>query len=381
MKNKFFKLLFIFVFIFLPLGALQAASTKAGNTVYIAKEEIVSGNLYASGQTIIVDGTIGGDLIVAAQTITVNGRIEGDIIAAGQDIVINGEVGGNIRIAGNNLNINGTVTRNVNAFGSKIILGPNSKIGWDAYLAGANTEIRGTIDGNLNGQVAQALITGKIGKDANLKLSNGGDNQELKISSEAIINGDLTYTARNKADISAQASIAGQVLQKTVEPKETNGWLIWIWSKLFAVFSALAVGLFLIFIGRDVTTTILNKLNESPLKMLLPGLLLLFVVPPITIVLIFTLIGIPLALMLSAWWISTAYLAKIYGALFVGQLILKKLSNKENVALSWSLTLGVIICWLLFAIPYVGWLISLAASCFGLGGIWFYMTSQFKKNN
>lgn len=381
MKSNFFKLLLIGLFVFIPLSASQAASTKTGNVIYVAEDEIVGGNLYATGQSIVIDGTIGGDLIVLAQTITVNGRVEGDIIAAGQNIIINGEVGGNIRIAGDSLNINGAVSRNVNVFGSKIILGPNSRVGWDAYIAGANLEMRGTIEGGLNGQISQAIINGKIGKNLDLRLSNGDDKQELIINPGAIINGDVSYASKNPAQISNQAAVAGSILQKNIEKSENNNWLTWAWSKLFAMFSALAVGLFLIFIGRDVTSNILVQLNESPLKMFLPGLLLLFVIPPIAIILIFTLIGIPLALMLGAWWISSAYIAQIYTALFIGQVIIKKVSRLEKVSPVLALGLGVFVCWLLFAAPYIGWLMSLAASCFGLGGIWIYTINQLKKTN
>ncbi len=372
-------LAFLALFLF-PLAAVKAADARTGNTVYIPKEEIVNGNLYAVGETITIDGTISGDLITVAQTVTVNGRVEGDVIALGQDIFINGSVGGNIRIAGNTLNINGDVARNVNVFGAKVVLGPDSHIGWDVYVVGANSEIRGTIDGSLGGQAGQALITGKIGKNVNLKLS-GDSHTDLTITSEAIINGDVTYNSKNAASISPKSSIAGKVQQQSAETKKSNSAWLWLWQKLFSVFSALAVGLVLIFIGKNISAKILGKISESPAKMLLPGLVIMFILPPIALVLIFTLIGIPLALMIGAWWISATYIAKIYAAIFIGQFILKKIMVSKESSLSWSLILGVIISWLIFSIPYVGWVISLFAAWLGLGAIWFYTTEQLGINN
>lgn len=376
MNQKIVRVLLVLFFILLPLSSLKAADTKTGNSVYVAKDEIISGNLYAAGETITIDGTVSGDLIAVAQTITVNGRVEGDIIAGGQDIVVNGAVGGNVRIAGNSLTINGTVTRNVNTFGAKIVFGPDSRIGWDIYLAAANAEIRGTIDGSVSGQAGQVLVAGKIGKNLNLKLTNDGSSQELIITSEAIINGDVSYTAKNAANISEKADIAGKVQQKTLETKETDSLILWLWKELFAVFSALAAGLVLIYIGKNITTKIINKMAETPTKMLLPGLIIMFILPPLALVLIFTLIGIPLALMVSAWWITMTYIAKIFTAILVGQFILKKMTKKENESLLWPLILGVIISWLLFATPVIGWIISLVAIWFGLGGIWFYTSDQ-----
>ncbi|MFA5184710.1 MAG: hypothetical protein WC456_04280 [Patescibacteria group bacterium] len=379
MKNKIFLSLALLTLISLPLAGAWAADAKAGNSVYIAKEEIVSGNLYVAGETVTIDGAIGGDLIVAAQTIMVNGRVEGDIIAAGQNITVNGGVGGNVRIAGNLLTINGVVARNVNAFGAKVILGPDSHVGWDVYLAGASSEARGSIDGNLSGQAGQALITGKIGQNINLKLSNGGNGQELTITSEAVINGDIVYTAKNPASISDKASIAGQIQRQDKETKETNGLLLWLWRKLFAIFSALAVGLVLIFITKNITTKILDYIDAAPAKAILPGLIIMFILPPIALVLIFTLIGIPLALMISAWWITMTYVAKIYAAIYAGKWILAKTATKAKPSLLWALVIGVVVSWLIFSIPYVGWLIGLIAAWLGLGGIWYYTTEQLGK--
>jgi cytoskeletal protein CcmA (bactofilin family) len=375
-NTKIFKILILSALFLLPLTAVRAADTKTGNSVYVAKDEIISGNLYAAGGTITVDGTISGDLIAAAQTINVNGRIEGDIIAAAQNLTINGDVGGNVRVAGNSVILNGKVSRNVNALGTNIIFGADSRIGWDAYLAGSNAEVRGIIDGGLSGQAGQVLISGKIGKDLNLKLTNGNLPQQLIIVPEAIINGNITYTAPNLANISDQAKIAGKIQQNTLATEESNIFLLWIWGKLFTIFSALTVGLVLIFIGKNITTKILDKMEESPLKMLVPGLIIMFILPPIALVLIFTIIGIPLALIIASWWLIMTYVARIFTAILVGQLVIKKISKKKDWPLIYSLILGVVVCWLIFAIPFIGWLLALVAIWIGLGGIWSFMSQQ-----
>lgn len=379
MKTKIFTILAFLVLIFFPLATLKAANTRTGNSIYIPNEEIINGNFYAVGEDITVDGAIGGDLIAASQTLTVNGRVEGDIIAVGQNIIINGSVGGNVRIIGDSLTINGAVNRNVNTIGNKITFGPDSKIGWDIYLIGASAEMRGTIDGSLSGQTGSALIAGKIGENVNLKLPKGNNNQKLTITAAAIINGDVAYTSNNAANISDKASIAGKVQQNVIETEETNYLLLWFWRKLFAIFSALAVGLVLIFAGKNISDKILNKMADSPVKMLLPGLVVMLLLPPIALLLIFTLIGIPLALIISAWWITATYIAKIYTAIYVGQIILKKIIKINEPSLLLAMVIGIVICWLLFAIPFIGWIIGLIAIWLGLGGIWSYTANQLGK--
>ncbi len=381
MKKQIFKLFLILGLLIIPLAALQAADIKTNNSIYINKDEIIAGNLYAAGNTITVDGNISGDLIAVAQTIIVNGRIEGDLISLAQEIIINGAVGGNIRVAGNSLVINGPVARNVNAFGAKISLGDKAHVGWDVYLAAANCEIRGSIDGNLNGYVGQALIAGKIGKNVDLTFNNQSDGQVLIIAPETIINGDLIYTAKNAANISDKANISGQTQQKILETKKANNWfLAWLWSRLFAIFSALAVGLVLIFLGQNITSKITNKIQEAPLKVFWSGLIVLFVMPPIALILLFTLIGIPLAFMTMTIWLILIYLAKIISALLIGQMILDKTTKTKNWKPIWPLILGVFITWIIFSLPFVGWLVGLAAVCFGLGGMWLCLLPALKSS-
>lgn len=378
MKNKFIKIIVFLALIIAPLGAAKAMDGKTGDSVYIAKDEIVSGNFFAAGNTITIDGTISGDLIAAAQTINVNGRVEGDIIVAGQNIAINGEVGGNIRVAGSSIILNGSVARNVNAFGATIVLDREVKVGWDALLAGASLDVRGVIDGSLNGRAEKALISGKIGKDAAIKLSGNLNNESLVVSPGTIINGDLFYVSKKPAQISSQANISGQIEQSVPETKQTNWFLTWVWERLFSVFAALVVGLVPVFLARKVTAGVLEKIGEKPFRALVPGLIIMLVLPPIAILLLFTIIGIPLALIIAAWWLIAVYISKMFAAIFVGQMVFNKIFKKDKVHLFWSLLLGTVICWLLFSIPFVGWILCLVASWLGLGGAYLFVNSRIK---
>lgn len=377
MKTKSLKILLLLAIILLPWGAAKAMETKAGNSIYVPKEEIIAGNLYAAGSTVTIDGDVGGDLIAAAQTINVNGRIEGDIIAAAQNIVINGEVGGNIRVAGNSLTVNGIVARNVNLFGANIVIGNNAKIGWDVFTAAANVEVRGDVAGTLSGQAEKVTIAGKIGKNINLKLS-GNESEELTIAPGASVVGNLTYTSINAAKIPDSKAVGGKIQQNIPEIEKNQAFVSWLFRKLFAIFSALVVGLALVLILKKIIPKILARMEENPLKTMLPGLIIMFIIPPIALILILTFIGIPLALIISAWWLVATYLARIFAAVLVGQIIIKYLFKKNNFNLIWSLILGVFVCWLLFAIPFVGWIIYLFVTWLGLGGIYLFAINQFK---
>lgn len=377
MKNKGLKFLILAVLILLPISALRAAGNHAGTNIYIPESEIVSGNFYATGQNITIDGNIGGDLIIAGQSIKVNGDVEGDIIAVGQSITIDGFVGGNVRVAGNSLTINGSVARNVNAFGANVILGPNSNIGWDVYSAGSLVEARGIINGNLNGYAAQALIAGTVEKDINLNLGESDNVSSLTISSAAVIKGNLNYTSSNTASIATDAKINGTTEQKFPKIQENNWLMAWAWKTLFMMFSAFFIGLVLIFGLKNITNGILNGLEKTPAKKILPGLIIMLITPPLAIILMLTLIGIPLAIILLALWMILLYVARIITALWLGQLIVSKI-NKKNSSLMWPLVIGVLVLFLLTSIPILGAFICLIAIWLGLGAIYSYAYNQYK---
>lgn len=378
MKKFALKISLFLAILFLPWLAAQASDLKTGDSVYVSKDQIISGNLYAAGQTVTVDGTVSGDLIVAAQTINVNGRIDGDIIAAAQNITVNGEVGGNIRVAASSISLNGPVSRNINAFGANVILGSDAKIGWDALVMAETTEIRGEITGELSGAAGQALIAGRIGKNVNLKLDGKNSSQKLVVTSGATIGGNLIYISKTPAQIDLKATIGGTTEQKTPTAPQKDISSGWVGKRLLGIFSAIVVGLFLVFVLAKITPRILKTIEETPGKVMLRGFVIMFVLPPVAVLLLFTVIGIPLALIIGVWWLVATYVAKIFTAILIGSLIFQKIFKKDGVALIWQLVLGVVVLWLLIAIPWIGWILALVAIWLGLGAIYTYATHQLR---
>lgn len=378
MKNLFIKFILISALLFLPFGAVKAFDTKTGDSVYVPKDEIISGNLYVAGDTITVDGDIAGDLIAIAQTININGNIEGDIIAATQNITINGRVNGNVRAIGSIITINGLIARNVSIFSKSTTLGSESKVGWDVTAASSIMESHGDIDGGLAGNFGSLLISGKIGKNINVKMSDSILDGILTVTPEATINNNLIYIAEKPAEIAEGAKINGEITQKSPQVSKNISFSDWLWPAIYSIFGALAVGLVFVFLSKDLTPKIIKKIEENPLRCSIYGLTLMITLPLAAILLIFTLIGIPLSLIIFTGWFIIMYVAKIFTAILVGSLILKNINKKNNPKLIWSLILGVVICWLLFAAPYVGWIISLLSVWLGLGGIFIYASNQSK---
>jgi len=363
-----------FALLLLPF-AVKAAEVKAEANVYLPQAQTVDGNLYAAGNDITIDGEIKGDLIAAAQTITINGRLEGDLIAAAQTITVNGEVNGNIRIAANSAYLNGPVARNVNYIGNTLAVGQNAKIGWDLLSSAINTNIMGVINGNYTGTGNSIILSGKIGKNFNFAKSQ--NTQIITLAPQATINGNLYYNDQAQLNLQEGSSIAGQV-NPIKNKTDNNKTVTALWSYVYSVFAAIIIGLILIKPGKKITLGMNELIKKQTTSVIVWGVLAFLIVPMAALILIVTIIGIPLALMLIAAWLLMLWLGKIITAIFIGQALITRFSKHSDreANLTLSLILGIVLAYLIFAIPYIGWIISLAATCIGLGAFMIYVRQR-----
>jgi len=381
-KTRLAIIFFLVFLLILPFGA-KAFSVKTGDSVYISEDETIEGNLYSAATNITVDGTVKGDVICAGQSININGKVEGDVICAGQSINAKGEIGGNVRVVGNSINLGGKIARNVNVFGASIILDKNAEVGWSLFFAGATMEARGKIGQDLYGTSPKITITGEIGRDVRVRIKDKiraekkGPSYEdkselLTISNNAKIGGNLTYTGSNEANISDKASIAGEVKHNLPKVEKAGKFVFigWFWGRLYSIFAALVVGLVLISLWRKQVIELTNKMLEKVGVSIGWGAVVMFLAPIIAILLIFTIIGLPLALILLGVWIIALFIAKILASIMVGRVVLEKFWEKKKDSLIWAMIVGIVICWFIFSVPVAGWILGLVALWWGLGGIW-----------
>ncbi|MDD5071157.1 MAG: polymer-forming cytoskeletal protein [Patescibacteria group bacterium] len=379
------RLIIIFSLIFFLVSplAVKAFSIKTGDSVYIAEDETIEGSLYSVATNITIDGTIKGDVICAGQSININGKVEGDVICAGQSINISGEIGGNLRVAGNSINLGGKIARNVNAFGASIILDKNAEVGWSMLFAGATMEARGKVGQDLYGASPKVTIAGEIGRDVRIKLrdkiraENKGisyhdKNELLIIADNAKIGRNLTYTGSNEADISEKSFVVGEIKHNL--PKAEKGgefrFVGWFWGRLYSIFAALVIGLVLISLWRKQIVELTDRMLEKVGASIGWGAVIMFLTPIISILLLFTFIGIPLALLLLGVWAIALFAAKILTGIMIGRNLLEKFWKNKKDSLIWAMIVGIVICWFIFSIPFVGWILALVALWWGLGGIW-----------
>jgi len=363
------KILVFFCFLFLSIPFLtQAYAVRSGDSINLASNEVAEDNLYAAGVNVVIDGNVQGDLVVIGKLINVNGNISGDIICAGDNITINGNVEGSVRCAGDNIMINGHVERNVMLFSALSVVGPKALLAGDMLVYGGQINIQGQINGDLHGGVGGVIISGKIDKNVDLDIFEG----KFEIMNQAEIMGNLDYHSEVEANIGAQSMIQGDINYTVWETEDDKGFHYnWFWV-LYCIFASLIVGLVVLGIWKKQIVEFSKILRAQTLEAVLWGFGLLIVFPVIFFLLLISMIGIPLALILTGVLLILIYISSILTGIWIGREAVKRFLpdryNKRHISIL-EMVIGIVILKFLISIPILGCIIWAVAVCLGLGSL------------
>src|SRR3989339_823918 len=300
MRKIFFSFL-VFILFFMPVSVI-AFEVQNKDTVFIDKEETIKGNLYAFGTSVIINGKVDGDVIcLAGESLKINGTVTGDVI------------------------------RGVQALASSVSFGESSNVGMDVLLVSASSNIDGDIAGSVHGYTAKVNIFGDVGGDIKLRMDARVKNSKdtgftpLIIQDSANIGGNVYYISSIKGFISEKASIGGEVGHTFYNKKRND---VFSFGNIVSLFAWMIIGLIIIsLVKKDIKK--LTKNNKTAWwKLVGIGILVMFITPVVCVLVLFTVIGIPAALISFILWIIVIYLAKILTGIMIGEKIIKHGINK-----------------------------------------------------
>jgi len=343
-RNTYLKALLLSLFIMLIPFFTQANNIKNEKSFYLGPEETISGNLYIISKKIVINGEIKGDLIALSNDISINGRVEGDLIAAASNIEINGEINGSIRLAGEKLNINGQVARNVNFIGKYLILGESAEVGWDLLSSALNTKISGLVNGNVYNLNGELTVNGQI-------------------------KGNLHYSEQISLSEEEKSRILGSLNQLQKNQEKQKGLFTWWQVLIYKIIATFLIALLILKLNKKWLLS--GKLNakNKPWRSLAFGLLFFIFSPLLSILLLITFIGAPLALIIILLWLITILIAKAFASFYIGTEIIKLLPSKYQNNNLLSLLIGATILFTILLIPFVSIYLSMLISAFILGTI------------
>lgn len=339
----------------------SATEFRKGDSITIAKDESIKGDLFVTGNHIRVDGTVDGDVFAFGQQVNITGHVTGDVICFAQSTRVSGEVDGNIRSFTNNITISGTVGRNVLSMNEVLNLDANGKIGHSLTVFGTTVTLDGKIGRDFVGFFAQANLSGLIGGSLQAK------GQSLTVSSTAEIDGKAHFEGDKPATVESGAKLTSpmEFTKRERHPSRERDIWFYFWKLVWtAAFVLLGLVLFGLFPKFAVDTVEAGEQYGAALGL---GTLVTFGLPIAAILACCTVIGVLLGISTFFLYIFVLLCTGIVVGTIVGQWILGR--TTEFWPLVGRMALGVLIVRIVTSIPFIGFWAKLAVVLWGVGAI------------
>jgi hypothetical protein len=216
-------------------------------------------------------------------------------------------------------------------------------------------------------------VAGEVGRDLTVY---GGSSDRVTLEPTAIVHGGMEYTSQEPAAIRDGAVVEGEMRFHQISRESAKAaFAAHAIASLIRLFGLIVVGLVLITLAPKAIEELGEKKNVWTLKGAGWGLVWLVLPPFVALALLFTLIGMPLALILVAVWAVGLYCAQVIVAFTLGKLLLVDVLKSEASHRFFCLAAGAAVWIALVSLPMIGLMIGLAGTILGLGS----MVGYFRK--
>ncbi|GAP41021.1 bactofilin family protein [Flexilinea flocculi] len=444
--NKRFHLFSIIlcVFVLMTVLFIPVQAAEFDQDGLLESDEVIDDDLFIGGDTVDISGEINGNLLSSGNTVTLNGKVNGNAIIVGNTIhiaetavidgnlfvgcavlIIDGQVTGSVFTGGASLSLDKTaeIGRNVFYGGYSLEAAEGSQIGKDLFAGIYQAMLKGSIERDVKAGAGAFELSGNVGRDVNVDLgiiSNKNDQSMnfmknmpfmqnpaipdaipvgLRISDEAEIGRNLTYSCSQDLSAGIQSTPGGKITFNEVTTAETvekhgflNRFLLWLVDTARKFITLLILGLLAVWLiplllkktEEQVKTQPLPSAGYGALTIIL-GYLAAIVAAGIIfgvgiLISLLTLGGLSkvifgvgfsgLSLLVTIFTFLVSYGSKIVVAFMVGNWILSKIAPSAKGRNYWAIVIGVILYVILSSIPLVGWIFTLAAKIIGMGAMW-----------
>jgi cytoskeletal protein CcmA (bactofilin family) len=346
-----------------------ASETRRGESVGVAQDETIKGDIFLFGERVRIDGTVEGDVFLFGHNANVTGHVKGDVIGFAQALEVNGQVDGNVRAFTNTLTIRGTVAKNVLTFDEVVNVESGGKIGGSLTLFVETLNLEGILGRDLFMFGKHLSLSGKI--DGAVKMK--GD--LLTINPSAQVAGPIHFEGNKEPEVSPQAKLASPVDYHKMEhkPQYMEGhYYVWqvIWLAAFVIFGLVLFQLMPRFSAEAVASA--ERYGAS----FGLGVLVFFGVPIAAIIACVTVVGLFVGISAFFIWYAALYFAQLIVGAMVGQWLMGP--ARETWPLIGRMAVGIVIVRLATVVPAVGGWIKFGVMLWGLGAISLALYNRFQ---
>lgn len=368
MKSRIILTLTVLALVFSPFS-VSAAYFKAGESVTIPKDEVVSENAYIAGGQVTVSTSLLRDIAAAGGRVILNGQVWGDALLAGGSVDVLELVQGDLRAAGGQVTLAHVVNGDAMLAGGAVSVLPGAQVAGDAVLAGESVIMDGIITGTTRIYARTVTINGTVKGPVYVNAQ-----ESLSIGPKAILENAVIYKAPEEAVISEGAQMPENVTftATAIPKKEMKENLA---KALFAVVSVLfiikfiamalatvfAVSFFNAF-GKRVAIETLDRFWH----MVFVGFIATVVAPVLIVTLLVSIVGMYVGFLVGTLYLLAVLAAGVLMCVTAGALIAKIAKKEIIINWKWAL-LGTVAVFAASFIPLLGWIAVLLLYFASLG--------------
>lgn len=338
-----------------PRPAQAAFEVRHAGEVVIDAATRIDGSLFASGDTVSIDGTIAGDLIAAGGHVAIRGTVEGNVFCAGGEVELTGEVKGSLHCAGGEVRVEAAIGGAFYAAGREVVLRPGTRVSGDAALAGRDLKVEGNLARDLLAAGKNVVIAGQVGRDATVHAENlslrdtaaiaGKLEMHLPRGAEPGIAKGATHGPILRVDLDRDARVGVAPLERFHQIKA----LLW---RVLEVAGAFVVGLILYALAPGLFAARVETTGRFFVSLGL-GFATLILIPCALVLLVMSILGIPIAGLGALGLVVVAYVGPIVLAAAIGRSVMRP-AGASFREFGISLLVGLLLLGVLVSLPVIG---------------------------
>jgi hypothetical protein len=349
--------------------SVSAAYFKAGESVTIPKDEVVSENAYVAGGQVTVSTSLLRDIAALGGRVILNGQVWGDALLAGGSVDVLELVQGDLRAAGGQVTLAHVVNGDAMLAGGAVSVLPGAQVAGDAVLAGESVIMDGIITGTTRIYARTVTINGTVKGPLYVNAQDS-----FSIGPKAILENAVIYKAPEEAVISEGAEMPEDVTftATAIPKKEMNENLA---KALFAIVSVLFVVKFVAMALATVfTVSFFNAFGKRVAvetldrfwHMVFVGFIATVVAPVLIVTLLVSIVGMYVGFLVGTLYLLAVLAAGVLMCVTAGALIAKIAKKEILINWKWAL-LGTVAVFAASFIPLLGWIAVLLLYFASLG--------------
>jgi cytoskeletal protein CcmA (bactofilin family) len=331
-------------------------------TVKVDAGESIDDTVFLGGKTAVVAGVVDGDVFAAAERVEVTGTVRGNLYAAGESVTVSGSVQGNVHAAGRNVELDAKVGGTGFVAGQNVTVAEGAELARGGFLAGESLQSKGRVGRDLHFAAEKMELSGSVERNVR------GYAEKVSVSSTAAVGGDLHVTAPSEdaLEVDDGATIGGETSVDIEEEHEDRAFMHpgFYFGVLAKTLAMLLIGFVLVTLFPSLRPTAPGSSKEV-LRDMGVGFVALIAAPVAVLMIAFTIIGIPISIVLAVVYALLLFLSTLVAAYFAGRRFPFGGEGGKDVTLRTGLALLTIL--FIVEIPFVGGGLQFLVYIFGMG--------------